>query len=407
MRAGDRDIVEGRWGTLRRSIVLGACRGAREEQTMRMPRVLAVILAGGSGSRMGALTESRAKPALRAAGSYRLIDVALSNLVNSQISHVWLVEEHEPFSLNEYVSGGRAWDLDRTHGGLVVLPPFSGDTEKAGFSNGNSDSLWRQLDRMKDVDPEIVLVLSADHFYTTDFVDLIDAHVGSDADLTMVTTSVAGDASRYSVVDVDDGAVTDFWYKPDNPATNLVAAEIFCFTASELFSALDRLVDELGELGDYGDDLLPWFVENKTVAEHRHNGYWKDLGTLAAYWEAHMDLITGTGLTLDDPEWPIFSAQPHLLPPRIDSGADVSDALIGMGSTIRGSVDRSVISPLCFVDSGATVHESILLDEVRVPAGVTLRRCIVDTGAALKPGIYGNGTNVTLIDADGRVTEDD
>ena len=373
-----------------------------------MPRVLAIILAGGSGSRMGALTDSRAKPALRAAGSYRLIDIALSNLVNSQIANVWVVEEYEPHSLNQYLSSGRAWDLDRTHGGLVLLPPFSGDTEKAGFSEGNSDSLWRQNDRMKDFDPEIVLVLSADHFYTMDFVELIEAHLESRADLTMVTTEIDEGPSRYSVVDTDGtGAVTSFWYKPDDPQTSLVAAEIFCFTASELFDALDHLNDKLGQLGDYGDDLLPWFVDNKSVFEHRLHGYWKDLGTITAYWEAHMDLLDGKGVTLDAPGWPIYSAQPHLLPPRIEASAHIDRSYIAPGSIVSGLVDTSVLSPLCSVAEGAAVHQSILLDEVRVPAGVTLRRCIVDTGAVLEPGSYGSADQVTLVDADGSVTQED
>ena len=340
------------------------------------------------------------------AGSYRLIDVSLSNLVNSQISNVWIVEEYQPHSLNQYLSVGRPWDLDRTHGGLQLLAPFSGD-EKGGFSDGNSDSLWRQNDRMKDHDPDLVIVLSADHFYTIDFLDIIATHRESDADLTMVTTVVDEDASRYSVVKVNpEGGVTDFWYKPDEPKTNLVAAEIFCFSASELFSALDHLHDKLGKLSDYGDGLLPWYVEHKKVVEHRLDGYWKDLGTLTAYWEAHIDLLHGTGVTLDDPTWPIHSAQPNLLPARIEKPAAIDRSYVAPGSVVSGKVHDSFLSPLCSVEEGAAVQESILLDNVQVPAGVHLRRCIVESGAQLKPGSYGTDDLVTLIDADGNATKD-
>lgn len=374
---------------------------------MKRPRVLAVILAGGSGSRLGALTDSRAKPALRVAGSYRLIDVSLSNLANSQISNVWIVEEYQPHSFNQYLSVGRPWDLDRSHGGLELLAPFSGDDEKAGFSEGNSDSLWRQNDRMKDHDPDIVLVLSADHFYTIDFLDVIAAHEEAGADLTMVTTKVSEDPSRFSVVDVDStGTVTHFSYKPDDPKTNLVAAEIFCFTAGELFTALDQLKDELGQLGDYGEDLLPWFVDNKKVIEHRLDGYWKDLGTLSSYWQAHMDLLDGTGVTLDDPRWPIYSGQPALLPARIEEPATINRSYVAPGSRVSGLVESSVLSPLCHVEEGGEVRESVLLDGVQVRAGVRLQRCIVDTGADLAPGTYGSGDTVTLIASDGSVAHD-
>lgn len=374
---------------------------------MSAPKVLALVLAGGSGSRMGVLTETRAKPALRMAGSYRLIDVSLSNLVHSGLSDVWIVEEHQPHSFNQYLAGGRAWDLDRSHGGLVLLPPFSGDDEKAGFSQGNSDSLWRQNDRIKEHAPDLVLVLSADHLYTLDFAGVIADHVDSGADLTMVTTEVSEDPSRYSVVEVDGGRVTDFWYKPDDPKSTIVAAEIFCFTAEALVKALDSLHDDLGELGDYGDDLLPWYVENRTVMEYRLRGYWKDLGTLSAYWQAHMDLLDGSGAELDDPAWPIYSAQPPLLPARIEKSARIDTSYVAPGCHVSGTVRSSVLATRCVVEDGAIVEESILLDEVHVPAGVQLRRCIVDTGARLEPGTYGSPDSVTLIDADGHVTEDE
>ena len=251
---------------------------------MRIPRTLALVLAGGKGSRLGALTEKKVKPALPVAGTYRLIDVALSNLVHSHLSDVWVVEQFLPHSLNQHLANGRPWDLDRTHGGLQVLPPYQ-DTEGEGFAEGNADSLYRQKDLIRDFAPDLVLVLSADHLYTLNFLDVIDTHLERGADLTVVTTLVDEDPSRYGVVQADDGGrVTGFDYKPDEPRGRLVAAEMFLYDAEKLLEALDLVHEQEGGLEDYGNDLVPWFVAHRTVVEHRLDGYWMDLGTLQSYW---------------------------------------------------------------------------------------------------------------------------
>ena len=227
---------------------------------MRIPRTLAIILAGGQGSRLGALTQNRVKPALPVGGTYRLIDISLSNLHHSHISDVWIVEQYLPHSLNEYLAQGRPWDLDRNHGRLQFLTPFEGGHGE-GFAHGNSDSLWRQRHRIAEFDADLVLVLSADHLYTCNFLDVIDTHLDLGADLTLVTTQVDERPSRYGVVQVtDNGIVTGFDYKPDDPRGQIVSAEIFCYSADVLLSALDELHESLGELGDYGDDLIPHFV---------------------------------------------------------------------------------------------------------------------------------------------------
>lgn len=224
---------------------------------MRIPRTLAIVLAGGKGSRMGALTDRRTKPALRIGGSYRLIDVALSNLANSHLSTVWVAEQYLPHSLNEHLSGGRPWDLDRNHGGLRTLAPFEG-AEGEGFATGNSDTLWRQKELIAQFEPELVVTLSADHLYTINLLDVLDTHAAADADLTMVTTRTSGDASRHGVVRPGaDGAVEEFWYKPEEPPTDLVATEIFCFDGPTLVEVLTTLPERVGELQDWGDDLVP------------------------------------------------------------------------------------------------------------------------------------------------------
>jgi glucose-1-phosphate adenylyltransferase len=371
---------------------------------MRIPRILALILAGGKGSRLGALTEKKVKPALPVAGTYRLIDVSMSNLMHSHISDVWVVQQYLPHSLNKHLANGRPWDLDRSHGGLQVLPPYEG-AEGEGFAEGNADSIYRQKDLIREFGPDLVLVLSADHLYTLNFLDVVDTHLQRGADLTMVTTVVDEDPSRYGVVQVgDDGRVTGFDYKPDEPDGHLVTGEMFLYSADRLLEALEALHEERGRLEDYGNDLVPWFVRHRTVVEHRLDGYWMDMGTLQSYWTAHMQLLDGDGAELDDPDWPILSAQPQLVPARVAGSADIRHSMVAAGSVVRGTVEHSVLGPQVVVEQGATVRNSVLLDGVHVAAGVTLDNVVADVGARITAGRHGTEAGVTLIDDTGAVS---
>lgn len=368
---------------------------------MRRPRVLAVVLAGGAGSRLGPLTEHRAKPSLRLAGTYRLIDVVLSNIVHSGIDDVRLIEQFVPRTLDDHVAAGRPWDLDRSHGGLRVLSPFTGE-DGEGFARGNSDSLWRHRRSLEAAEADLIIVLSADHLYTLDLSDVVETHLRRSADLTVVTTQVPHDPSAHGVVEVDaDGTVTGFAYKPQSPETDLVACEIFCFTASVLLESLEQAHAEHGELGDWGEDLIPHLLGTGRVVEHRLEGYWRGLGTPEAYWQAHQEILDGTSARLDDPAWPIRSAQPQRLPARVGDGAEVRESLLSPGCAVEGSVRRSVIGPGAVIEEGAEVVSSIVLDDARIPAGARVERCIVDIGAAVAPGVHGDGSAITVIDADG------
>ena len=365
--------------------------------------VLALILAGGKGSRLDDLTEHRVKPALPFAGTYRLIDIALSNLAHSGIRDVWIVEQYLPHTLNDHLAAGRPWDLDRSHGGLQVMAPFEGGPGE-GFASGNTDSLARQLAQIERVGPDLVLVVSSDHAYTLDYRDVIATHRRTGADLTMVTAQIDERCTRYGVVSVDGDRVTGFDYKPDEPPGNRVACEVFLFDRAALADALRELAERT-ELGDYGDDLVPWFVEHRRVAHHDLGGYWMDLGTLQSYWTAHLQLLDGTGIRLDRAEWPIWSAQPQLLPARVEDGAAVHDSLLSAGSTVRGTVRDSVIGPGVVVEEGATVHRSVVLDGARVGPGVHLENTVVAIGADVSGGAgRGSATTVTLIGHDGLVS---
>ncbi|OMH27085.1 glucose-1-phosphate adenylyltransferase [Tersicoccus phoenicis] len=371
------------------------------------PTVLAILLAGGAGGRMGPLTEGKAKPALPFAGSYHLVDIPLSNLMHSGIADVWVVEQFQPHALNEHVANGRPWDLDRTRGGLQLLPPYQGDAGE-GFAEGNADALYRQAGLIREFGPDLVLTLSTDHLYRLDYRDLIDTHLAADADLTMVTTEVDGDVSRFSVVTAEDGRVTDFAYKPESPSSSLVGTEVFLYDTGVLLDTLGMLLERDGKLEDYGDALIPHLVEHGTVAEHRLTGYWRDVGTVESYWQAHQELVHGTGFDVADPTWPMHTAQPQQRPALVAAGAVVSDSLLSPGAEIRGTVIDSVIGPGVVVAADATVRESVLMDGARVGEGATVTRALVDldvrVGAGAVVGADDAGGSSSAADDDAGIT---
>ncbi|MDF2441118.1 MAG: glucose-phosphate adenylyltransferase, partial [Abditibacteriota bacterium] len=342
---------------------------------MKHPKILALVLAGGEGNRMQQLTEQRAKPALPFAGVYRLIDFPLSNCVHSQIENVWVVEQFETHSLNEHLTNGRPWDLDRTHGGLQILPPHKGSGED-GWHQGNADAIYRNRRFIQKFNPDLLLVLSADHIYTLDYRDVIEAHLETGADVTMVTTEVdPQEAVRFGNVDVDASRrVTRFDYKPDEPASDIATTEVFVYTQSTLMAVLDELIDgakteadnpEDAALEDFGHELLPALVERGRAYAFPLDGYWRDAGTIESYFAAHMDLLQNESpLRLDNPQWPILTRDTQRLPARIAASAHIDNALISPGWTIQGTVRNAVLSPGVVIENGATVEDAVLLHSV-------------------------------------------
>ena len=359
------------------------------------PKVLALILAGGQGGRLEVLTEKRAKPVLPFAGTYRLIDFALSNCMHSHISDVWVIEQYQPHSLNEHLSNGRPWDLDRTYGGLQVLPPYTGrDDGEGGFAEGNADAIYRHKEFLREFDPDILLVLSADHVYKLDYGEVIACHQEIQADVTMVTTRVPlADARRFGTVKVDpQGRITDFAYKPERPESDIVTTEVFVYDARKLLDTLDELADEGGSasesggdkqngssLKDFGHELLPRMVQRSQAHDFPLEGYWKDVGTIESYWEAHMELLgSEPPLMLDDPAWPILTVGAQRMPARIHESANVVNSLISPGCVIYGEIINSILAPGVVVEQGAVVRDSILLHEARVGSGAQVHTAVLD-----------------------------
>jgi glucose-1-phosphate adenylyltransferase len=350
-----------------------------------MPRIrtLVIVLAGGAGGRLELLTRDRAKPAVPYAGTHRLIDFPLSNCHNAGLADVWIAQQHNAISLSDHVSNGRPWDLDRSVGGLLVLQPRLGASDREGFQRGTADALWRNAALIREFEPEALVVVSADAVYVQDYGALVEEHMSGDAAVTIVTTEVAPeDADRYGVVSVRDGKVVDYAYKPDEPDGNLVANEVFVFRPDPLLEALEALADEEGEdeLEDLGDGVLPRLVEDGGARESRFEGYWRDVGTVDAYWESHQDLLGDPSpVDLDDPDWPVLTHAVLLgAPARVIDGAAVEQSLVAPAARVAGEVSRSVIGRGAVVEPGAVVRESVLLPGAVVRSGARVVRAVLD-----------------------------
>ena len=360
---------------------------------MARNRTLVLVLAGGAGSRLDPLTDGRAKPAVPFAGSFRLIDFPLSNCLHSGLSEVWVLQQFHPESLSDHLANGRPWDLDRTYGGLLVLHPRLGD--KGGFHQGTADALWRNAGLIRDFGPSAVVVLSADAIYRMDYAELAAEHADRGAELTMVTTRVdPADAGRYGVVEASGGTVTGYAYKPEEAAGDLVGTEVFVFRPDALLTALDDAAAELredavaeGELADLGDTVLPRLVSGGGAVEHRLDGYWRDVGTIDAYWAAHRDLLGDPPrLDLDDPDWPVRTHNAQRPPARLAAGSRMADSLVAPGCVLRGTVERSVLSPGVVVEAGAVVRDSIVLGDAVIRSGATVERAVLDERVRVEAG---------------------
>jgi len=386
---------------------------------MESTKILAIIQAGGAGGRMDVLTLERAKPALPFAGSYQLIDFALSNLVNSGIDDVWLSVAYQASALEEQVRNGRPWDLDRTHGGLRLLVPQegTGSMDEEGFAKGNADELFRLRDQIRTARPDLVLVMSADHVYRLDHRDVIRTHRDKGAEVTLVTTDLEGtyaeDTADHAVVEVNRlGRVTSFAYKPEMPASTTVATEVFVYEPDVLIEMLETLHHELSDephegdddegdsgLGDFGDLLLPRLVERGKVYAHRLDGYWRDLGQPHHYLNAHLELLNEDA-GLFDSSWPVRTQQPQREPARVLDGARIAESLISSGCVVGGVVKWSVLGPGVVVEAGAEVVESVVFHDTVVRAGASVTRSIVDSGCELADGARVGGPSVALDDPD-------
>lgn len=362
-------------------------------------RVKAVILAGGEGTRLGALTAKRAKPAVPFAGKYRIIDFALSNCVNSNIFDVLVLTQYRPHSLNDHIALGRPWDLDRSFtGGVQLLQPFKGRYDTDWYV-GTADAVWQNINFVRRGRPEYVLILSGDHIYEMDYDLLIQFHREKQADVTVCTIQVPLDeANRFGILDVDEEyRVTEFLEKPENPPGTLASMGVYVFNYAALEHMMEVDTADPNSPRDFGHSVVPHMIENKMdVYAYPYGGYWVDVGTIDAYWEAHMDLLaTPPSLNLNDRTWIIHTRSEERPPVRIDSGANVADSLITDGSVIAegATVERSVLSHGVYVGPNAVVRESVILNDAYIEAGAVVERVVMD-----KIAVIGHNAKVGSVD---------
>ncbi len=358
----------------------------------------AIILAGGEGTRLSMLTAKRAKPAVPFAGKYRIIDFTLSNCVNSGIFDVLILTQYRPHSLNDHIGRGQPWDLDRSFtGGIQILQPYKGRRDTDWYL-GTADAVWQNLNFVRRNQPDTVLILSGDHIYEMDYDVLLNFHQEKGADATICTIRVPMDeASRYGILDVNDQYnVTDFVEKPANPPSNLASMGVYVFNTDVLTRMLTEDAAIRTSNHDFGRDIIPRMIsENMNVYAYPYGGYWIDVGTIDAYWEAHMDLLgKPPSLNLNDRSWIIHTRSEERPPVIIEQGAIIKDSMITDGSVIAEGalVERSVISPGVYIGPKAIVRESIILTDSYIEAGAQVERSIID-----KMAIIGQGAKIGKI----------
>jgi len=352
-------------------------------------KVKAIILAGGEGTRLGSLTAKRAKPAVPFGGKYRIIDFPLSNCVNSNIFDILVLTQYRPHSLNDHIAKGRPWDLDRSFtGGVLMLQPYKGRFDTDWYA-GTADAVTQNLNFVRRGRPELVLILSGDHIYQMDYDVLLQFHLDNDADATVCTIKVPMDeASRFGIVDVDDDyRIKEFVEKPANPPGNLASMGVYVFNYSVLEELLEEDAQNPDSQKDFGKDIVPKMIDQgMNVFAYSYGGYWIDVGTVDAYWEAHMDLLASPpSMNMADRTWIIHTRSEERPPVSVSKNTTVSDSLITDGSVIAEDaiVERSVLSPGVYVGPGAIVRESIIFNDAYIEAGAVVERCVVDKIAVI------------------------
>ncbi len=373
---------------------------------------IAMLLAGGQGSRLYDLTLQTAKPAVSFGGKYRIIDFPLSNCINSSIDTVGVLTQYQPLALNEYIGNGEPWDLDRSRGGVSVLPPYQGN-KRSDWYKGTANAIYQNLHFIKAYDPDYVLILSGDHIYKMDYMKMIEQHKKNDAVCTIATITVSySEAVRFGICNIyEDGRIYEFEEKPKNPKSNQASMGIYVFTTDTLIKYLE--LDEMDESSqnDFGKNVIPALLKNgERVYSYPFNGYWKDVGTISSLWEANMDLIgENPNLNVNDKSFRIFSRSYARPPQYHGSGSSSINSLISEGCRIYGRVENSVLSGGVVVEEGALVKDSVIMSDVRVKAGARIYTSIIDADSLIgENSIIGRenaGKGCVTVLAKGSITE--
>lgn len=362
---------------------------------------VAMLLAGGQGSRLYALTNKVAKPAVSFGAKYRIIDFGLSNCTNSNIDTVGVLTQYQPLLLNEYIGNGQPWDLDRTFGGVNVLPPYQGKTRTSWYK-GTANAIYQNINFIKQYDPEYVLILSGDHILKMDYSKMLEYHKSLNADVTIAVYEVSlEEATRFGMLNTtDDLKIYEFEEKPKNPKSTHASMGIYIFKADVLYKYLEEDEADPESENDFGKNIIPNMVRDElNLYAYPFKGYWKDVGTISSLWEANMDLLGDKPkLDINDPSWEIYSRNLPLPPQMIYDGAEVKNSLITLGCNIQGTVINSLISANVTIKAGAVVKDSVIFENAIIEPGAIIEKAIVaeDTFIGENAKI-GDSSKITVI----------
>lgn len=355
---------------------------------------VAMLLAGGQGSRLGVLTKSIAKPAIPYGGKYRIIDFPLSNCVNSGIDTVGVLTQYQPLVLNEYIGSGEPWDLDRLNGGVHVLPPYQ-RSKGADWYKGTANAIYQNINFIENYNPEYVLILSGDHIYKMDYSKMIDFHKKKGADCTIAVFKVPmEEASRFGIMDADaQGKIKEFYEKPEKPISNLASMGIYVFTWSKLKAYLEADEKNPESSNDFGKDVIPSMLsDGQNMYAYPFEGYWRDVGTIDSLWESNLDLLNPKiNIDLSDQSWRIYSRNPAFPPHYVSDSANIENSLISEGCNVYGTVDFSVLFPGVTVEEGAVIRDSIIMPDTVIKKGAVVQYAIVAENAVVEENaVIGN-----------------
>ncbi|MBQ6714287.1 MAG: glucose-1-phosphate adenylyltransferase [Clostridia bacterium] len=376
---------------------------------MAKKKCVAMLLAGGQGSRLGVLTSKIAKPAVPYGGKYRIIDFPLSNCANSGIDTVGILTQYKPLELNDYIGSGKPWDLDRANGGVHILPPYQG--QKGGdWYKGTANAIYQNLEFIARYDPEYVLILSGDHIYKMDYSKMIKQHIKTNAACTISVMEVPFDeASRFGIMNTNpDGSIYEFEEKPKNPKSNLASMGIYVFSWDKLKKYLTEDEQNADSSNDFGKDIIPAMVgAGETMMVYRFDDYWKDVGTVDSLWEANLDLLNPKiDLNLSDPNWRIYSRTSSLHPQYIDANSSVENSLVTDGCHIYGKLDYSILFENVTVEEGASVEYSLVMPGAVIKKGAQVKysiiaeNVVVEENASVGTEPTGEDWGITVIGAD-------
>ena len=353
---------------------------------IRKKKCVAMLLAGGQGSRLYALTNNIAKPAVSFGGKYRIIDFPLSNCVNSGIDTVGVLTQYQPLVLNDYIGNGQPWDLDRAFGGVHILSPYQGKNSSDWYK-GTANAIYQNMHFMQQFNPEYILILSGDHIYKMNYATMLNQHVKNDADCTIAAIDVPKEeASRFGILNTNpDGVIYEFEEKPKNPKSTLASMGIYIFTADKLFKYLEEDSKNPNSSNDFGKDILPKMLNdgNKMMA-YQFEGYWKDVGTIDSLFEANMDLLgDNPNFDVTDTSWKIQSRSPLASPHYISDDAKTTNSIIMSGCEVYGTVENSVLASSVIVEKGAVIKNSIIMANVEIGENSVIEHSIIDENTVI------------------------